>query len=313
MADEGSHVVTGAFGYSGKYIAKRLLAEGKSVHTLTNSPHRVNPFGKTVQVHPFSFDNPRALTESLKGASVLYNTYWVRFNHATFQHSVAVDNTQRLFEAAASAGVERIVHVSITNPSLDSPLEYFSGKAVLEKALAESGLSCAILRPTVLFGPQDILINNIAWTLRHLPVFGVFGDGRYKLQPIYVDDLAALAVAQGALRDNAVIDAIGPETFAFEELVRAVGSAIGRRRPVVHVPPALGYAVGRVIGAIVGDVMITREEIKGLMAGLLSTDSSPAGGTRLTDWLRENSATVGHHYASELARRRDRRRSYDAP
>lgn len=312
MVDEGFHVVTGAFGYSGKYIAKRLLVEGKTVHTLTNSPHRVNPFGNTVQVHPFNFDNPDALAESLKGASVLYNTYWVRFNHVTFQHSVAVDNTQRLFEAAVRAGVERVVHVSITNPSVDSPLEYFSGKAVLEKALMESGLSYAVLRPTVLFGLQDILINNIAWTLRHLPVFGVFGNGRYKLQPIYVDDLAALAVTQGALRENAVIDAIGPETFTFEELVRAVGEAIGKRRPIVHVPPALGYAVGRVIGSIVGDVMITREEIKGLMAGLLCTDSPPAGETRLTDWLRENADTVGHHYASELARRRDRTRAYDA-
>lgn len=310
MAESELHVVTGAFGYSGKYIAKRLLSEGKTVRTLTNSPRRVNPFGRSVEVHPFNFDNPAALAESLKGASVLYNTYWVRFNHKTFQHSVAVDNTMRLFEAAKVAGVGRIVHVSITNPSLDSPLEYFHGKAVLEQSLIGSGIPHTILRPAVLFGPEDILINNIAWALRHLPVFGVFGDGRYRLQPIHVDDLAQLAVTEGTETSNRVIDAIGPETFAYVDLVRAIATAIGVHRPIMNVPPWLGFAVGKVVGMCVGDVMITREEIKGLMADLLCTDSPPSGTTRLTDWLRENSGAVGRRYASELARRRDRTRAY---
>ncbi|HEY3413337.1 MAG TPA: NAD(P)H-binding protein [Armatimonadota bacterium] len=312
MAETNLHVVTGAFGYSGKYITKRLLAEGRPVRTLTNSPRRVNPFGGCVEVHPFNFDNPTALTESLKGAAVLYNTYWVRFNHKTFQHSEAVDNTKRLFEAAAKAGVGRIVHVSITNPSLDSPLEYFQGKAVLEKSLKESGVLHTILRPAVLFGPEDILINNIAWALRHLPVFGVFGDGKYRLQPIHVDDLAKLAVEEGAQTGDRTVDAIGPETFTYIGLAHAVAEAIGVRRPILPVPPWLGYAFGTAIGKCVGDVMITREEIKGLMADLLCTDSPPAGETRLTDWVRENADTVGRHYASELARRRDRRRMYAA-
>ena len=149
-----------------------------------------------------------------------------------------------LFEAARKAGVERIVHVSITNPSEDSPLEYFRGKATLEKALVDSGISHAILRPAILFGKEDILINNIAWTLRRLPVFGVFGDGRYRLQPIYVDDLAGLAVQQGGSRDNVVLNAIGPETFTYRELVATVGRLIGRPRPIVSVPPWFGYAVG---------------------------------------------------------------------
>ena len=181
------HVVTGAFGYSGKYITTRLLEAGVRVRTLTNSTQRVNPFGDQVEVQPFNFDNQAALIESLRGVSVLYNTYWIRFNtkEPGFQHSVAVENTLTLFEAAKQAGVPRIVHTSITNPSEDSTLKYFKGKAVLERALKESGLSYAILRPNVLFGHEDILINNIAWTLRKLPVFGVFGDGQYRLQPMH--------------------------------------------------------------------------------------------------------------------------------
>lgn len=307
------HVVTGAFGYSGKYITARLLDAGVRVRTLTNSTQRANPFGDTVEVRPFNFDQPAALVEALRGATVLYNTYWIRFNtkEPGFQHSVAVENTLKLFAAAKQAGVPRVVHTSITNPAEDSPLEYFKGKAVLERALQESGLSYAILRPNVLFGHEDILINNIAWTLRRLPVFGVFGDGQYRLQPMHVDDFAALAVAQGQERTPRVIDAIGPETFTYRRLVEEIGNIIGVKRPIVTVPPAIGYAVGAVLGKLVGDVMITRDEVKGLMADLLVTTSPPAGPTRLTDWARSQAATLGKHYASELARRKNRRAAYE--
>jgi nucleoside-diphosphate-sugar epimerase len=307
------HVVTGAFGYSGKYITARLLEEGMHVRTLTNSLYRANPFGSRVEALPFHFDDPATLTESLRGSTVLYNTYWIRFNtrEPGFQHSVAVENTCKLFEAASQAGVKRIVHTSITNPSEDSPLEYFRGKAVLERALKESGLSYAILRPNVLFGREDILINNIAWTLRRLPVFGVFGDGQYQLQPMHVDDFAALAVAQGKERANLVIDAIGPETFTYRQLVQAIGNIIGVRRKIISVSPLVGHIVGAVLGRLVGDVMITRDEVEGLMAGLLVTSSPPAGSTRLSAWARKHADTLGRKYASELSRRKNRRSAYE--
>jgi len=305
------HAVTGAFGYSGKYIAKRLLDAGQEVITLTNSGNRPNPFGGMVKAYPFNFDNPDELVRSLQGVSVLYNTYWVRFNHKMFQHADAVKNTLILFEAAKAAGVERIVHVSITNPSKDSELEYFSGKATLEQALIDSGISHAILRPTVLFGKEDILINNIAWALRHLPVFGVFGNGEYRLQPIHVDDLAALAVEHGAGRENIIVDAIGPETFTYRELVKTIDEAIGKNRPIISVPPSLGLLVGNILGKCVDDVMITREEIKGLMADLLVTNSPPAGKTVLTDWIQNHADSLGKRYTSELARRKDRTIEYE--
>ena len=310
MKINDTQAVTGAFGYSGKYIAQRLLNEDRSVVTLTNSVNRANPFGDRVRVMPFHFDAPEKLAESLRGVSVLYNTYWVRFNHGAFTHADAVRNTETLFRAAKAAGVSRVVHVSITNPSEDSPLEYFRGKARLERALVESGLSYAILRPAVLFGKEDILVNNMAWALRHLPVFGVFGDGQYKLQPIYVDDLAQLAVEQGKRSDNVTVNAIGPETFTYRGLVETIGQIIGKRRPVVSVPPIMGYAVSWLIGKIVGDVLITREEIKGLMDNRLCVDAPPAGSMKLTDWARERSASLGLHYTSELARRLDRKAEY---
>ena len=310
MANSGIHAVTGAFGYSGRYIASRLLDEGREVITLTNSLARANPFGGRVRAFPLSFDDREQLAQSLAGVDVLYNTYWVRFNHREFTHAQAVRNTLALFEAARQAGVRRVVHVSITNPDEDSPLEYFAGKARLERALRESGLGYSILRPTVLFGREDILINNIAWALRRFPFFAVFGDGSYRLQPICVEDLAALAVAEGKLEANNVINAIGPETFSYRELVESVGKAIGRKRRILQVSPGLGYAASCVIGWFVRDTFITREEIKGLMDGLLCVDSAPTGTTRLTDWMRANAETLGRNYASELARRQDRKSPY---
>ena len=304
------HTVTGAFGYSGKYIAQRLLAKGYTVHTLTNSTDRHNPFADKMTVHPFNFEHPEKLAESLQGVSVLYNTYWVRFNHKLFTHADAVKNTLILFEAAKKAGVERIVHVSITNPAAEPDLEYFQGKAHLEKSLVESGLSYAILRPAVLFGKEDILINNIAWALRRFPIFGVFGDGNYGIQPIYVDDLAKLAVEQGEIRENKIINAIGPESFTYRELVEEIGGIIEKNRPVIAAPPVVGYLVALITGWFVGDVFLTWDEIKGLMAGTLAVDTPPAGSTKLTAWAKKHADTLGREYTSELARRKDRVKEY---
>lgn len=304
------HAVTGAFGYSGRYVAARLLEQGRTVVTLTNSVNRPNPFGGKVRAFPLSFSEPDKLATAFAGVDVLYNTYWVRFNHRLFTHAQAVKNTLALFEAARRAGVRRVVHVSIANPSLDSPLEYFSGKAQLERALQGSGLSYAILRPTVLFGREDILINNIAWALRRFPLFAIFGDGLYRLQPIHVDDLADLAVAEGKRTENVILNAIGPETFTYRELVKAVGDAIGKPRPLVNVPPEIGYLAGKLVSWFMRDTLITREEIRGLMNELLHVDTSPTGKTPLTGWMRKNAGTLGLRYASELDRRRDRQKPY---
>jgi uncharacterized protein YbjT (DUF2867 family) len=298
------HVVTGAFGFSGRYIAGRLLGEGRRVRTLTNKPANGDPLASRIEVRPLRFDERTALVESLRGAAVLYNTYWVRFNHRTFSYASAVDNTLRLFEAAKAAGVGRVVHVSITNASEQSPFEYFRGKGRLDRALRESGQRYAILRPAVLFGQEGILLNNIAWMLRHFPIFGVFGDGKYRLQPIYVDDLAVLALELGGLQTNEEVDALGPERFMYRDLVTTIGEIIGTPRRIVSIPPWLGLAVARMVGRVLGDVLVTRDEIAGLMGDLLYVPGAPSKGTtRLTEWARENASTLGRVYLSELARR----------
>jgi NADH dehydrogenase len=272
--------------------------------------HRPNPFGQRVKALPFNFEEPHKLCDSLRGVHTLVNTYWVRFDHKLFTHEQAVANTRTLFSAAREAGVRRIVHVSITNPDSASDLPYFRGKAELEAALKSLGVSYCILRPTVLFGKEDVLINNIAWSLRHLPVFGVFGSGDYRLQPIYVDDLARSAVQKVAVGGDEVLEAIGPETFTYRELVVRIRRALGVKRPIVSVPPGLGYWGCCLVALFVGDVVITREEIRGLMENRLFVDAPPLGTTKLTEWIDQHKDTLGRHYTSELARRVDRLSEY---
>jgi NADH dehydrogenase len=305
------NVVTGALGYTGKSLTRLLLARGERVRTLTNSPHRPNPFGERLEIMPLAFDDPSELARSLAGTDTLYNTYWVRFNHRLFTFDQAVANTKVLFDAAKSAGVRRVVHVSILHADEADDLGYYKGKHELETALKATGLSHAIVRPGVLFGRGDILVNNISWVLRHMPVFGVFGDGTYKLRPMYVDDQAALMMDCADEAEDLTVDAVGPETFTYRELVETIGEIIGVRRRILRLPPSLGYAIGRCLNPFVKDVIITREEITGLMRNLLDSPSPPTAPTKLTDWARSNSATLGRRYASEVARRVKRAAAYE--
>jgi uncharacterized protein YbjT (DUF2867 family) len=293
--------VTGAFSYSGKYITRRLLAQGHEVITLTGHPHRKDPFAGQVKAYPLDF-NEGGLTRSLSGVDTLYNTYWIRFDYRQNTQTGAVANTRTLVRAARAAGVRRIIHISITNPSTESSLPYFHGKALNEQAVKESGLSYAILRPTVLFGVEDILINNIAWLLRRFPFFAQIGSGTYRLQPVYVDDLARLAVEAGAREENLVWDAVGPEIFTFDELVRLVAARLGRPARLIHVNPGLALAASQVVGLLMRDVVLTGDEVTGLMAGLLVSSEPPRGQFRLSDWLEDHKDTVGMRYASEIAR-----------
>jgi uncharacterized protein YbjT (DUF2867 family) len=293
-------VVTGAFSYTGRAIAAELLASGRKVRSLSRrSPERDDSLAERVPWRPLLLADADALRDGLAGAETLYCTYWIRFERgeATFDRAVA--NSRRLFEAAARAGVSRIVLVSVTNPSEGSELPYFRGKARVERALAAVGVEWAVVRPTLVFGRDDILLSNIAWALRRSPFFAVAGDGRYRVQPVSVEDVARIAVS---LQPGEIADAAGPETFSFVELVRLVASAIGRTPRFVHAPSAVVLAAARVVGALHRDVMLTREELTGLRASLLVSSQPPRGRDSLRAWLDRHGAGLGRRYVSELER-----------
>jgi NADH dehydrogenase len=294
-------VITGAFSYTGKYVTRLLLQRGYRVRTLTFRTSQQNQFGPRVQVFNYNFENPEQLEKSLQGASVLINTYWVRFPKGDSTFASAVKNSHTLFRAAKNAGVRRIVHVSIANPSLNSGLGYYRGKAQVEEILFASNLSYSVLRPTVIFGNEDILINNIAWFLRKFPFFAVPGDGRYRIRPIYVGDMACLLADAAQHEQDEIFNAVGPETFSFEQLVRLLALKIGKRPILVRAPEAVVRSATTLVGKMLGDVVLTREEYRGLMDCLLAPEGPATGQTRLTDWLTANAEHLGLRYSSEVA------------
>ena len=298
------NMVTGAFSYTGKYITRRLLSMRKKVRvlTLTGHPNREKMFSGEVTALPFNFDNPSQLTKSLQGVTTLYNSYWIRFPYGQVTFNRAVENTRTLIECAEEAGIRRIVHISITNASEESPFPYFRGKGLVEKIIIHSKLSYAIIRPTVIFGAEGVLINNIAWHLRRLPIFTVPGSGDYRIQPVFVEDLAEIAVSAAQVDDNIVMDAVGPDIYTFDELVRLISSKIRTRVWIVHLMPRLVLLLTKLLGYALRDVVLTRDEIAGLMSNLLISEGSPTAKTRLSEWLEQNADNVGVKYASELGR-----------
>lgn len=300
--DPGFDVVTGAFSFTGRFIARRLLAEGRPIRTLTNHPQRPGADEIQVDVAPLQFSNYPALVESLRGADILYNTYWVRFPHGGIYFGDAVANTLTLMSAAAEAGVRKVVQISVSNPSPDSPLAYYAGKARAESVVRESGLQWAIVRPTLIFGPGDILINNIAWLLRRLPIFVMPGLGRYRVQPVAGDDVAEIALWAAGQADNVTVDAAGPDIISYAELVEGVAIAVARKARFLDLPPALTIMAGNLIGIFVRDVVLTRAELAGLMDELLVSHEPPRGRQHVDDWLLRSSESLGTKYASELDR-----------
>ncbi|MFI5173693.1 MAG: SDR family oxidoreductase [Terriglobia bacterium] len=295
-------VVTGAFGYIGRYIAKALLERGREVRTITTHLNKPNPFGPVVKAFSYSFDDPDRLTQTLKGADTLYNTYWIRFPFDGQTYESALRNTRTLFQCARGANVKRIVHIGVTQASVNSPLPYYRGKALQELMLSESGVPFSIVRPTLVFGKEDILVNNIAWLIRTCPVFPIFGSGLYRVQPVFVEDLAEIAIQQSIAQPGTTVDAIGPETFTFEQLVRVMADRLGRKPKTLRVPPSVGIFCGQVMGLFLRDVLLTRNELEGLMSELLTSPQPPNAPTRFSDWLEKNKSSVGRSYSSEVAR-----------
>ncbi len=300
--NRGLQMVTGPFGYTGRYLVRALNAAGLPVAGLTDRRQPAGLAASALRIFPYDFDRPDALTSHLAGVEVLYNTYWVRFDRGATTFDLAVRRTEALLTAARQAGVRRVVHLSVTHASPDSPLPYFRGKGIAERLVRDSGLSYAILRPALVFGAGDILLNNIAWFLRRSPVFGVPGDGRYRVQPVAADDLAAAVVAAGAGQDDTEADVVGPDNLTFMELVTRIRDAVGGSRWIVPAPAGLVLLATRIAGHAMGDVVLTPHEIAGLRANLLTSDTSSAGWRTFGDWLRTAGPRLGLHYESELAR-----------
>ena len=291
--------VTGAFSYSGSAIAAELTRRGRRVRTLTNHP---GPVGHGLEVHPLDLWDPDGLRRSLAGVDTLYNTYWVRFPHKDVTFASAVEGSANLFRAAADAGVRRIVHISITSANVDSPYGYFRGKGQVEQHLQACGVGWAIVRPAILFGGDGVLINNIAWLMRRSPLTLVGGDGKYRIRGIHIDDLAELMATLGEQDDAVTVDAVGPESLTFADLLDHIRASIGSATRILRVPGVLFPAITWTLGLALRDTLLTREEYQAMAAGLADSDAPATGTILLTDWITQHKDTLGRTYAHELRR-----------
>ena len=300
----GTDLVTGAFGNTGSSIARLLTEGGRGVRTLTSHPPAGTATG--IEVFDYAWDDQDRLVEAFSGVSCFYNTYWMRMGDGGGSYDLAVERCLQLIAAAEAAGVERIVHVSVAHPSLDSPYPYFRGKAKVERRLESSTVPATAVRPTLIFGGDSVLINNLAWILRRLPVFAVSGRGHYRVRPVHVDDIARICVDAGQQFDPApfeVIDAVGPDRPTYIEFVKQVRKITGGKARIVAAPTPLVLAGGAVLGRLLRDDVINRDELVSTMEGLADTSGPSSGTVSLTSWLEQNAETLGRSYMNERRRR----------
>jgi NADH dehydrogenase len=302
MADKQLDAITGAFGFTGRALAERLLADGHDLVTLSRRSGDGDALRTRLRVEPFDTDRPDRLVASLAGVDTLFNTFWIRFPRDGMTYERAVAKSAVLVGAAREAGVRRIVHVSVVNAAPDGPTPYVRAKAAVEAIVRSSGLEWLIVRPTLTYGPGDILINNLAWALRRLPVYGLPGPGRYTVQPVHVDDVARICAEAATMAAGQTIDAAGPEILRYRDLVSMVRAAIGSRSIVLPMPAALVLAAARLLGPVVHDVVLTRDEVRELTSSFLTSLQPARGTTRISEWLPANAASLGRAWASELQR-----------
>ena len=258
---------------------------------------------------PFNFA-PDALTSALEGADILACAYWTRHNRPPvghrgpwLSHAEATERTGMLVESALAAGVSRLVWTSIANPGLDPDLSYYAGKAQVERFVKESGIPYAVLRPACFFGPGGLLIENIAWAVRHLPVFPIPSGDPYHVRPIHVDDYAQLVADACRGTDTFTQDATGPDRIEFQELIRYIARTINARTQIVRLPIGVCHFLYGAASHLMRETILTLDELKGLSRNRLDSQEPPSGSISLTAWIKENAETIGSRFLREPRRR----------
>jgi NADH dehydrogenase len=296
-------VITGAFSFTGRFFARELLARGWTVSTLTNSSYPGDPLAAAVDAHPLDFADPAGLARAMGGADLFVNTFWIRYPHAGVTFESAVARTRVLLDAARSAKVGGVVQVGVVGAAHDSPHPYIRWKWHADEVLRDSGIPHAIVQPTLIFGAGDVLINNHAWLLRRVPLFFYAGRGDYCVQPVAGEDVATIGIElfEQGLRGQ-VVDAGGPEQMTYVDFVRLIRDAIGVRRPILPCPQPVLLATGALLGAIAGDRIVTRDELRALRAGTLCSNEAPNGTRTLAEWLDVHAADLGRRFVGRHTR-----------
>jgi uncharacterized protein YbjT (DUF2867 family) len=248
--------IAGGSGFIGRAIVRRLLSDSATrVRLMSRDPDaaRRRFSADSLEFVHADVNAPDSLRPALAGADAIVNC--VQFDGfpvenprrgLTFER-VDYGGTVALLEAARSAAVKRFIYISGAAADPASSHPGFRAKGRAESAVRESGLEFTIFRPSLVYGPEDKVVNRMAEALRYAPIFAVPGTGRQKLQPVLVDDLAAcVALALDGRGRNATFEVGGPELMTFDDLIRIVMQITGRHRPIIHIPETLMRAAGAI-------------------------------------------------------------------
>ncbi|HXR24984.1 MAG TPA: NAD(P)H-binding protein [Candidatus Binataceae bacterium] len=268
--------IAGGSGFIGRAIVRRLAAiPGLTVRVLTRDPVkarvRLAAEGK-VDFVSADVNDPARLATVIAGADTIINA--VQFDGYPIEkpsrgltfNRVDYGGTVSLIAATKAAGVPNFIYISGAAADERSPNPAFRAKGRAERALRDAGLAFTILRPSLVYGPEDRVVNGLAKAIRMMPVMVVPGSGQQKLRPLLVDDLAAcVALAIGGRGRNGIYEVGGPDPMTFDELVRLVMEITGHKRPIIHVPENLLLVAGAVAEKLPG-ALFSRDAVAFLVA-----------------------------------------------
>ena len=271
--------VFGGSGFIGRYVVKRLARAGHTVRVAVTDPggaRFLQTQGKVGQIVPLAagVTDEEAVARAVAGADLVVNLVGILFERRAgdFQRLHA-EGAGRVARLSAAAGATRLVHVSAIGADPASPSAYGRTKAEGEAAVRAAFPSATILRPSIVFGPEDGFFNRFAGLSRLLPFMPVIaGDTRF--QPVYVGDVAD-AVLAAAERDDApgrTYELAGPRSHTFRELLRYILEVTGRRRPMVNIPMGLARVQAR-LGEFLPNPPLTRDQLL-----MLQRDNVPEAG-----------------------------------
>lgn len=271
-------VLLGGSGFFGRHVAQELLARGARLRIVSRNPERafsLKPLGNLGQVQFARCDvtRPQTLAPVLIGADAVVNLVGA---FAGDLDALQGEGTGRIAEAAKAAGAQAFVHISALGANADSPADYARTKAEGEAAVLAAFPAATILRPSILFGPDDNFVNRFAGLISSLPVMPVFGP-EAKMQPVFVDDAAeAVAVAAGnpGAHGGKTYEIAGPEVITMIEFNRRIAAAVGRKRLFAELPDVVSSAFATLTGWLPG-APITQDQWQLLKAGNVASGKLP--------------------------------------
>lgn len=262
--------VTGASGFVGRNLLAALAGSGHDIRALVHTRRPDSAAGERLEYVPADVHDLPSLRKALAGVEVVYHLVGiiVETKKLTFERTVA-EGTRNVVRAARDCGVKKIIYVSALGTSATSETKYFQTKWLAEEAIRTSGLDHVILRPSLIYGPGDQSLSRLHRLLKYSPLMPIVGDGRYRLQPIFIDDLVQVLVP--ALTETGAsgrtIEMGGPEAFEFRQMTGIMKKVFNYRRLNIYIPFSLVRAVARVMETFLKPAPVTVDQLMMLRAG----------------------------------------------